>query len=312
MFLWLTAVVAVATFFFLIVFSEIVEESLASAHACFGISLSLAQEQLANFLFRIDLVLHELLEFEKVFVAIERDTFSFATVAAGSTCLLIIAFETLWHIIMNYITHIRFVDAHAECDGCHYHIDTFHEEVILILRTGVAVHTCMIRTARDIVGNQNLGKFLDFLAAQAIDDARFARMLLDIFNNVSIYIVCLMAHFIIEVRTVERRLESRSLLDSEIFHDIVLHLDSCRCSESNDRTLSNLVYYRTDISVFRTEIVPPFRDAMSLVDCKERHLDRTEELDVFRLVERLWRYIQKLSLARNNIGLDLVDSRLGE
>ena len=51
---------------------------------------------------------------------------------------------------------------------------------------------------------------------------------------------------------------------------------------------------------------------MRLIDGEERDLDRTEELDVLGLVERLRCHIEKLRLACYDVGLDLVDSRLGE
>ena len=147
MFLWFAAVVAVATFIFLIVFTEIVEQSLATAHACLGVSLCLAQEKLSDLFFGIDLVLHELLKLEEILVTVEGNTFALTAITTGTACLLIVAFKALWHVVVDHVAHIWLVDTHTEGDSRYNDINTFHEEVILIFRTHVAVHTCMIRTA---------------------------------------------------------------------------------------------------------------------------------------------------------------------
>ena len=145
--LWLAAVVAVATFIFLVVFTEVVEQSLATAHACLGVCLCLTQKKLANLLFGIDLVLHELLKLEEILVTVEGNTFALTAITTGTACLLIVAFKALWHVVVDHVAHIWLIDTHTEGDSCYNDINTFHEEVILILRAHVAVHTCMVRTA---------------------------------------------------------------------------------------------------------------------------------------------------------------------
>ena len=65
---------------------------------------------------------------------------------------------------MDDKAHVGFVDTHSKGNGCHDDVDALHQEVILRLRTQRGFKTSMIGCCLDVVGTQNLGKFLHLLA----------------------------------------------------------------------------------------------------------------------------------------------------
>ena len=135
-------------------------------------------------------------------------------------------------------------------------------------------------------------------------------MLLDKAYNILIYILGLGTYLVVQVRTVERTLELRGINDTQALLDIRTHLIRCRGSQGNNRCHTNLVDDRTDTTVFRTEVMSPFRDTVSLVNCIERDLHRFQELHIILLCERFRSHIEQFRPSLADILLHLVDRRL--
>ena len=167
------------------------EQSLSAAHRRLGIGLRLLEEQSPNFLFGDRLALHKFLKLDEVFLTIECDALSFASIAACTSSLLIVAFEALGHIVVDDVAHVGFVDAHTECNGCHDDIDILLEEGVLILATHSRIHTGMIGQRLDVVSFEYLGKLFNLFARKAIDDTRLAGTLLDVADYVAIDVIVL-------------------------------------------------------------------------------------------------------------------------
>ena len=167
---------------------------------------------------------------------------------------------------MDDETHVGLVDTHAKGDGSHDDVNLLHQEVILRLRAERAVETGMIGRRLDVIGFQHLSQFLNLLARKTIDDATLARMLLDELDDVLIHVMRLRTHLIIQVGTVKRRFELHSIHNAQILLDVSTYLVCSGCSQCNDWSLAYLVDNRTDATVLRTEIVPPLRDTVGLVN----------------------------------------------
>ena len=146
------------------------QQRLSAAYRRFGISSSFQQKLFAYFLFCYRFALHELFQFLQVFIGIKGNALSFTPVSSGTSCFLIISFQTFRNVIVNDITYIGLINTHTESNGCHNHIYFLHQEVILILRTCCRIHACMVSAGIDAVCLQNLSKFLYFLPAQAINN----------------------------------------------------------------------------------------------------------------------------------------------
>ena len=54
---------------------------------------------------------------------------AFTTVPSGATRLLVIAFQGFRHVVVNDVPDVRFVDAHAKCDGRH-DVHVLHQELV--------------------------------------------------------------------------------------------------------------------------------------------------------------------------------------
>ena len=90
---------------------------------------------------------------------------------------------------MDNIAHIGLVDTHTKSDGCDDDINSLVEEGILVVGTGLGIHTSVISQGLDAVGYEQFGQLLDLLTAQAVDNAALAVVLLDKANDVVVYIV---------------------------------------------------------------------------------------------------------------------------
>ena len=250
--------------------------------------------------------MHKLFQFLQVFIGIKSNTLSFASISSGTSGFLIIPLQAFRNIIVNHITHIRFVNTHTESNRGHDHIDFFHKEIILILCSCGRIHSGMIGTGINPICLKYLGKFLYFLPAQAIDDTRLFRIVLDELDNILIYVCSLRTYLIIKVRTIERRLEHLCFHHTQILLDIVLHLRCGGCSQCNERSFPDFIDNRTNTAIFRSEVMSPFRNTMGLIYGIERNLNRFQELHILFFCQRLRSYIQQFRPPGKDIGLHLV------
>ena len=201
--LGMQTVVTVAAIVLGIHLSKVMEQHLTTTDARLCIGGSLHKQLASDILFCHRLTLHKLIEFLQILIRIESDTQSLATIATCTTSLLIIAFQRLGDIIMDHETDIGFVNTHTKGNSRYDHIDVLHQEIILRLRSGGGIQSCMIGSGFDFIGFQDSRQFFHLLPRQAIDNAALARMLLNELDNILIHLLGLGTHLIIKVRTVE-------------------------------------------------------------------------------------------------------------
>ena len=198
---------------------------------------------------------------------------------------------------MHHEADVGLVYAHAESYGGHNHIHLFKQESVLVGGAGGAVHAGVVGQHTDFVHTQGLGQLLHPLAAQTVYYAAFARVILDVSDNVAVYLGGLGTHLIIKVRAIEAGLVYVGVGHAQIFLDVMLHLGGGGGCEGNYRAVGNLIYKRTNLAVFRTEIVSPFGDAVGLVHCIEADGDGAQEHDVLLLGKAFGSYIQEFGAA---------------
>ena len=129
----MVAIVAVVAILLLVVLTEVMEQVFAAAVGGFGVCRGLREQLFDDLLFGDRLLGGEFFEFVQILGVVEGDAKSFAVVTAGASGLLVVAFETLGHVVVDHEAHVRFVDAHAEGDGGHDDLGFLHQEVILVL-----------------------------------------------------------------------------------------------------------------------------------------------------------------------------------
>ena len=131
----------------------------------------------------------------------------FATIPSGTTGFLIVAFDTLWDIMVDDKAHIGLIDAHTKGNGGHDHIHLFHQEHILILGTCFGIEPGMIGYSTHSIHLEYLGEFLDPFSAQTIDDSRLSLVLFYKTDDVRIHILGFGTHFVEQIGPVKRCLK---------------------------------------------------------------------------------------------------------
>ena len=159
---------------------------------------------------------------------------------------------------MDHKPHIWLINSHAEGNGGHDDIQTFHNEIILSLSPHLRFHPCMIGTCIDIVSPQHLGQLLHLLSAQAIDDAALALLLKDEAYDVLLHILGLGTHLIIEIGPIEGTLEFYGIHDAKALLDVSPHLVGGSGCECYDGSHAYLIDKRTDTAILGTEVMSPF------------------------------------------------------
>ena len=141
---------------------------------------------------------------------------------------------------------------------------------------------------------------------------RLPLLRLDIFDYILVDIRRLGAHLVVEVGPVERRLEDRGIEHAQVLLDIVLHLGGGSGREGDNGFYPYLVDDGSYAAILGTEVVPPLRDTVRLVDSIERDVYLTQKVDILFLGKRLGCDIQQFGFSRQYITLDLIDCRFVE
>ena len=181
---------------------------------------------------------------------------------------------------MHHKAHIWLVNTHTKCDSRHYHLHFLHQERILIGASGRSIHARMVCQRRYIIHAQSLCQLLHGLAAQTIHNTRFAIHTADIANQIFIHIVCLLTYFVIQIRTIKRRLKHRRIHHIQVLLDIALHLRCCSRGQCNDWCLTNTLHDGVNPAILWTEIVSPLRDTMRFIHGIERDLYIFQEVHI--------------------------------
>ena len=209
-------------------------------------------------LFRNRFVFHEFLQFLQVFKGIKGHADTFAAVTSGTSGLLIISFQTLRHVIVDNIPDVGLVNTHAESNRSNDDINAFHQEVVLRLCTGCSVHSGMIGSCFDVIGDEYFCQIFHLLAAEAINNTAFALVILNETDDVLFNILGLRPYFVEKVGTVEGASEVLRFNNAEVLLNIHPHLVGSRSCESYDRCSANGIDGRTYFAVFNSKVVSPF------------------------------------------------------
>ena len=239
------------------------------------------------------LALEELFEFVDVLVAVKSNATAFPTVTARPSRLLVIAFQGLGHVVVDDIAHVGLVNAHAKRNGRDNHIHVLHQELVLDAAPLSTVHPRVVRQGFDAIDAERLSNLLYLLAAQAIDDATLARILKAMPDNLFEGIL-FGSDLIEQIVAVERRFQHNRIHHVQVFLDVLLDLGSGGRRQRHDGHVGDAFDDRLDSSVFRSEVVAPFRDAMGFIHRHKTDSHRLQEFDVFCFGQALRRHIEQL------------------
>ena len=189
-------------------------------------------------------------------------------VAARPAGLLVEGLDRLGDAGMGDEADVRLVDAHAEGDGRdHHHLLARHENA-LVARAQAGFEPGMIGQSRPPGRGELGGDRLRLVAARHIDDARpglLGEQGLELGRH-----PVARTDMVADVRPVEAGDDQAVRGDAELREDVGLRARVGGGGEREPRHLRKGVEQRPEQPVVRPEVVPPFADAMRLVDRDQR------------------------------------------
>ena len=207
---------------------------------------------------------------------------------------------------MDDATHVAAVDAHAESYRRRHHIDFLGRKCILCSPPFFCLHAGMIESSAQPVGLQPLRHGFGVLAADAVDDRRFARMAPQHLQRLHLRIDT-RNDAIRQVGTVERADEHRRVMQTQLLGDVRAHPRGCRCGIRVHAGLREAGLELGELAVFRPEVVTPVADAMGFIDGECAHLQPLDELQEARSQQALRRNEYQAIAAGRDLRLGLTE-----
>src|SRR5689334_6505315 len=126
-------------------FTKIVQKVFSAAGMNGAIGCHLLKFRYEHFRYsRVSFDLYELSQLNNVCEAEEKKGLAWKSITTRASRFLIVAFNVLREIHMDYKTHVGFVYPHAKCNGCDNNAYLVVEKFFLVSRSHSAVHSCMI------------------------------------------------------------------------------------------------------------------------------------------------------------------------
>ena len=113
--------------------------------------------------------------------------------------------------------------------------------------------------------------------------------------------------------SVERRYEGIVVRHVEILDNVGLHLRGGRSRECDDRyIIADGIQHRADASILRSEVMPPLRYAMRLINSDKRDIDLLKKLNILVFGQCFWSDEEQFGLTVRNVLFDLFHLGFGE
>ena len=290
------AVVAAAAVGFGVGLAEIVEECGAAAGGQFRVAhhaVELRARMAA--LLGIRLLVDEANLLHHIARAEEQQTLRGQAVATGAARLLIVALDIFRQIVMHDEAHVRLIDPHAKGDGRADDAHFIAEKSFLIRGPRIAFEAGVIRRRRNSFPAQTLRDALRRLPALAVHDARLARPLAQEGHEL-IKRTRLRDHAVAQVRAIEAGYIDAGVTQVELLQDVRPDARRSGGSERHERHAREALAQRGELAVFRTEVVPPFADAVRFIDGDLRHLPLAQIVEKARQHQPLGGGVEQLVL----------------
>ncbi|MNF56383.1 hypothetical protein D3C84_378670 [compost metagenome] len=154
----------------------------------------------------------------------------------------------------------------------------------------------MVRQCRVALLAEERGHFVDFLARQAIDDARIAAALGK--KREQLLARLLLGHDAIEdVRPVETRQEALGVLQVQARDDLFAGPLVGGGGQGDARYMGKQLGQLAQLQVFGAEVMTPLRNAVGFVDGEQRNIKALQERQHARLDQAFWCQVQHFHFA---------------
>ena len=147
------------------------------------------------------------------------------SVTACTTRLLVVRFERVAHCVMDYKSHISFVDSHSEGVGSHHNTGLTAHPLILSQSSLGIWQTTVVERCRIALLDEEICHSLGGISHTDIDDSA-TRYIVDYSQQLPLLVVGL-SHAIRKVWAEERGLQNIRLGKCQLLHNILCHLWRC-------------------------------------------------------------------------------------
>ena len=170
--------------------------------------------------------------------------------------------------MVDDVTHVGLIDAHAESVGGHDHRHLVGDEVALGRLTRVRRHAAMVGDGRMPHLVQRVGERFGGLAGGAVDDAGFVGMFGNVFCHPGGFMPGFQLDDVeIQVRSIEAGDGHIRVAQSQHGDDVVTYTFRCGRGECGyGRTCRQVCDEFADAEVGRAEILSPLGYAVCLID----------------------------------------------
>ena len=295
------AVVAVGAGIGGVRFAEVVEKRFAAARP-FVLRKTDDRIQMLdrNALFVALFLVDEIIDLCDVRITVEQGAIRGQSVASCASDLLIITLDALRQIEVNDEAHIRLVDAHAERDGGDDDLRVVADERLLILFSFDILQPRVIRTCGIFFGGEIRGEFVHLLARETINDARLVFVAIEEFDHLTDRLA-LANDFDVEILAVETGDEFIRGRKFERVANILPHARRGGGGERETNRLREALAHFDELTILGTKVVPPFRDAVRLVDGEAIYLYRIEQRENALCEERFRRNVEQFHFAAPHV-----------
>ena len=171
---------------------------------------------------------------------------------------------------MHHKPHIGLVDPHAERDGRRHHNAVFLQKPVLVPRALPRIHPGMVGHGLRAAFRQPSRHFLGPVARCAIDNPALLAMTFQKRLDLAPRLVFRLEPQI-EIWPVKTMHENVRRPVEQPARNVAPRVPVSRCGKRNHLHIAQSLHRGADLAIFRPEIMPPFRDAMRLVNRHALH-----------------------------------------
>jgi len=205
---------------------------------------------------------------------------------------------------MRNEAHVGLVDAHPERDRGDDHDAVLADEAILVAGAHIGVEPGVIGQGRDAGLGEGCRHILHLGSRQAIDDTGIAGVTL---GNEGLELgrrIPLIDDLVSDVWPIEARDKLRRVDQTEPLGDLLASQFVRGRGERHARHAGKTLGDDGEPDIFRAEIVSPLRDAMSLVDRKQRDPGLLEQRKAAWVQQALRRDVEQIEITGDEPALD--------
>ena len=227
---------------------------------------------------------------------IKQQTFRRQAVTPCASCLLIIAFDILGHIIMHYKAYIRLINTHTEGICRHNQRHAAADEGILVFAPLLRRQTCVIAQGTEALAPQKLRHAFHLIARSTVNYAAILFMLTHKLQQRALLILRAL-HGKMQIGPVKARHHNFCLRNAQTFDNITAHIRRSRRSKGcHQRLCGQGLNKIRNIIILLAETVSPLRYAVRLVHRHHRNIGLAGEINKLLVDQALRCHIQKFAL----------------